>query len=505
MPIMMKSSARRWSLFFILSFLILLFLSPDSPLMHPFGCRCDSSWFFTAGKAWMEGMTPYVDFADSKGPLLWLIYGMGYLLSPTSYLGVFWLSVIAYTVTFAFVWKTTRLFVGTPDALLVLACMSALFFCRIYHTEVRAEDFCMPWISMSLYYACKALLTPSPKDTRRGGWWTGVSLICCLLIKWNYFFILGGAALIVAGMAFCKKSYETIVYGLMGMAAVALPFAIYFAVAGNFGAFVHEYFVNTFLITDNDYSSGMFTRLPGILLGGRFAVFKTILLLSTLLGMIAFCRRFRMTPWLLLAYVPFYLFLELKATGLHYCTTAVPFLVFLLIFAISKLSSSKRKIPSAAYAILALAVCVGGIGFNLRKDRLVFCKSADQDEWDAIQKIMASKDKPRILFSANDYGQGLLTRALPACKYWARQSGANSEMTSEREQAIRAGKPDFIFIMVQPNPQLRKLALECGYRQCHAPLPNPNGTTTPRALPIYRKDAIRETEIFPQESHIFCK
>lgn len=461
--------------------------------MHPFGCRCDSSWFFTAGKAWMEGMTPYVDFADSKGPLLWLIYGMGYLLSPTSYLGIFWLSVIAYTVTFAFVWKTTRLFVGKREAFLVMAWMSALFFFRIYHSEVRAEDFCMPWICISLYFACKALLMPSPKDMRRGGWWIGVSLICSLLIKWNYFFMLGGVTLIVTGVSFSKKSYEGIVFGLLGMIAVALPFAIYFAVAGNFSAFVHEYFINTFLITDNDYSAGMFTRLSTILFGGRYAIFKTLMLLSTLLGMIAFCQRFRMSFWLLLAYVPFYLFLELKATGMHYCSTAVPFLVFLLIFAINKFTSLKSNIPSAVYAILALSICVGGVCLNLRKERLVFFKSAQQDEWDAIQKIMAPKNQPRILFSANDYGQGLCTRALPACKYWAKQSGANNEMITEREEAIRAGKPDFIFIMVQPNPKLRRLVLECGYHQCFARVSNSNGTTM-RALPIYKKDTIRKDQ-----------
>ncbi len=274
------------------------------------------------------------------------------------------------------------------------------------------------------------------------------------------------------------------------MTVVALPFAIYFAVVGNFSAFVHEYFVNTFLITDNDYSTGMFTRLSSILFGGRFAIFKTLLLLSTLLGMLAFCHRFRMSLWLLLAYVPFYMFLELKATGLHYCSTAVPFMVFLLIFTINKLSSFKSEIPPAIYVILALLICVGGVGFNLRKERLVFFESPQQAEWAAIQKIMSSKNKPRILFSANDYGQGLLTRALPACKYWAKQSGANSEMIREREQAILAGKPDFIFIMVQPNPQLRKLALECGYRQCLAPIPNSNGTTTICALPVYKKEAI---------------
>ncbi len=148
----------RWSVLFVFSFIMLLLLSPDSPLMHQFGGRCDSSWFFTAGKAWMEGMTPYVDFADSKGPLLWLIYGIGYLLTPTSYTGVFLLSVIAYTLTFGFVWQTCRLKLRKRDSLIVVACMSTCFFCKIFHTEVRAEDFCMPAICGGIYISCSALV-----------------------------------------------------------------------------------------------------------------------------------------------------------------------------------------------------------------------------------------------------------------------------------------------------------------------------------------------------------
>ncbi len=148
----------KWAAFVVFSFVILLFLSPDSYLMDTYGLRCDSAWFFTCGKAWMEGLTPYVDFADSKGPLLWLIYGLGYLLSPTSYHGVFWLSVIAYAVAFAFIWRTSRLFVGKREALLVLFVMPLFLFFITYHAEVRAEDFCMPAICGGLYFTCSALV-----------------------------------------------------------------------------------------------------------------------------------------------------------------------------------------------------------------------------------------------------------------------------------------------------------------------------------------------------------
>ena len=51
---------------------LLFIISPDSYTHDLYG-RHDSAWFFMCGKAWMEGLTPYVDFADSKGPVLWLI------------------------------------------------------------------------------------------------------------------------------------------------------------------------------------------------------------------------------------------------------------------------------------------------------------------------------------------------------------------------------------------------------------------------------------------------
>ncbi len=309
----------------------------------------------------------------------------------------------------------------------------------------------------------------------------------CLLVKWNYFFMMGGMAIIVAGLSLRNKSYRGIVFGFLGMAVAILPFAIYFTVSGNMGAFIHEYFVNTFLITDSDYSSGMFLRLADLLFGGIYAIFKTTMLLAALLGIVAYCHGFRMSFWLVLAYVPFYLFLELKATGLHYCSTVVPFLVFLFAFIIGKSSAFVSKTSPWVCFAVSVAIYIGGIGFNMHEERFVFTPSKEQAEWDAIQKIMAKKKHPKIFFSANDYGQGLLTRALPACKYWAKQSGANAEMTKERELAVRTRKPDFIFIMVQPVPELRELALKSGYRQCYASFNTSNGKTVIRALPIFAK------------------
>ena len=59
-------------------------------------------------------------------------------------------------------------------------------------------------------------------------------MMYCLLIKWNIFLMMGGMALVIAGVSLRRKSADGIVCGLAGMVVMALPFAIYFAIAGNF-------------------------------------------------------------------------------------------------------------------------------------------------------------------------------------------------------------------------------------------------------------------------------
>lgn len=82
-------------------FVVLLFVSSDSYTHHKF-YHWDSVVFFTSGKAWVNGMVPYVDYADSKGPLLWFINWFGYIISPHDYTGIFWLSWISFTILYFF-------------------------------------------------------------------------------------------------------------------------------------------------------------------------------------------------------------------------------------------------------------------------------------------------------------------------------------------------------------------------------------------------------------------
>ena len=359
-----RLSTLRYVGLFLFSFFLLALLSPDSFLTHLCAHRCDSAWFFTCGKAWMEGMTPYVDFADSKGPLLWLIYGIGYLLSPTSYLGVFWLSVLAYTVTFDVVWRTARLFVGRRESLVVLVVLPALLLYRGIHEEVRAEDFCLPWICIGIYCTCRALMSPQGASVRKYAFWTGVGMAWCLLMKWNLFVLMGGMALVVLGVSLGRRRADGLLFGLLGIAVLVLPFVLYFLWKGNFTAMVQEYFVNTFLITGRGDDAGESRTVFHTFLTDRMSACYNVMLAGVFVGIFLFCRCFRITYWLVLSYVPFFLFLEFEPCISHYFAIVMPFYIFFLLPVVHYCSRSINRCPQIIFAVIVACICLGGTAYN---------------------------------------------------------------------------------------------------------------------------------------------
>lgn len=436
----------------------------------------------------MEGMTPYVDFADSKGPLLWLIYGVGYLLSPTSYIGVFWLSVLAYTVTFAFIWRTTRLFVGWREAAFVLAFMPTLLFLKIYHNEVRAEDFCMPWVCIAIYCTCRAFLNHNAVSLRKLAFWLGFSMACCLLIKWNMFFMMGGMAILVAVVSLAKKRLDGVLFGLLGIFTVIMPFVVYFLLKGNFSAFVQEYFVNTFLITGRGKDTGVWHTIFFNLLTDRSSLYQTITITGVFVGMVFFCHRFRMSYCLLFAYVPFFLFLGLEPSWNYYFTIVMPFYVFFLVFIANVLSGRLCNLPDAWFVTIAVFVCLLGVGYNVHRENLVFFPSPEQKTWGEIQSVMHRKKYPKILVMS-DNGYGLLVNALPACKYWAMQTNPSDAMLENRHEALKERKPDFVIVSAKyedVDTLFYPVLYESGYRQCYVTGVE-NGKTKKKAMPIYER------------------
>ena len=318
----MQSTWKHLGAFFLLALATLFFVSPNS-YTHDLFDQYDTAWFFTCGKAWMCGMTPYVDFADSKGPLLWLIYGVGYLLSPYNYIGVFWLSVLAYTGVFYYVFSIARLFL-TDDrkSYLVTVLMLLSYFCPWFHYEVRAEDWCQIFIAMSFYYCCRWLYADQAKAPKKGYqacFVLGVSLAGTLLIKYTITAMLGIVAIYMLYVIIRQRLnlFFSFLSLLSGFALVTLPFVIYMLLVGNFGAFIQEYFLNTLQTVQSSNSAGTYLREWLKLTGdARFAILFIIGCVGTyLMGEMVEKDK----------YFFFVSFLAFYAIAIHHCDDIIPY------------------------------------------------------------------------------------------------------------------------------------------------------------------------------------
>lgn len=73
----------------------LLICTKSSPL-YSLNDWVDSNAFFTMGKGIINGKIPYKDLFEQKGPLLYFIHGISYIISNKTFIGVFILEVLSF-------------------------------------------------------------------------------------------------------------------------------------------------------------------------------------------------------------------------------------------------------------------------------------------------------------------------------------------------------------------------------------------------------------------------
>ena len=109
---------KRWLLIysFITAALVLLFCSKSSPL-YPMNDWVDVQCFLTLGKGMLNGMVPYVDLYEQKGPVLYFIYAIVALFSNRSMFGQYLLEIITYGLFLYFSAKLAEIYLGNSKKL----------------------------------------------------------------------------------------------------------------------------------------------------------------------------------------------------------------------------------------------------------------------------------------------------------------------------------------------------------------------------------------------------
>ena len=147
---MRKRNLIIWS--FLCALAVLLFTTRSSPL---FVCNNwdDANSYFTMGKGLMNGLVIYRDLYDQKGPFLYLLYGLAYLISNRSFLGVFIFEILAATVFLYY----SGLFVQRKSSAILAYAMLPVLGAAVYSSWSfyfggAAEEFCLPFLAIALVH-----------------------------------------------------------------------------------------------------------------------------------------------------------------------------------------------------------------------------------------------------------------------------------------------------------------------------------------------------------------
>ena len=82
----------------LLCAIIFLFVCSKSSPLYPMNNWNDANSFFTMGKGMANGLIIYQDLFEQKGPLLYLLHAIAYLISNQTFLGIFIFEVISFSI-----------------------------------------------------------------------------------------------------------------------------------------------------------------------------------------------------------------------------------------------------------------------------------------------------------------------------------------------------------------------------------------------------------------------
>ena len=129
---------------FLIAFVTLAICSKSS-FLYPFNDWVDSNCYFTVGKGMMQGKVVYRDLFEQKGVLLYFLHGLAYLVSHTTFIGVYVIEVIAGTAYLYYSAKTAALFVNEKWIYFIIPVLAALVYSSKYFAHGdSAEELCLP-------------------------------------------------------------------------------------------------------------------------------------------------------------------------------------------------------------------------------------------------------------------------------------------------------------------------------------------------------------------------
>lgn len=376
----------------IVAFLFILHFSSSTTLFKPDCFGFDSAFFQSIGKLWLEGVIPYRDYFDHKGPVLFMINALGYVFSNTR-LGLFLVQSVIFSISLSLAYLTLRQFVNKKYSVIILVVM-ILYLGMVFGEGNLSEEYSLPFIFCMLLFQSKWLKKLKKSNAEETdishpkiySFIYGFCFMMIALIRINNALIPCVGILCIVWFLARRKQWKMIfqnaLFVIFGALVVFVPVAAYFYINNAFVPFINGTFLFNF-----QYSS-VHAALTSITNSKIF--YATPILLSWITGLYLLFRKefykgvFLIVTGALIAYMC------LGGNSYpHYFINAAPLIpiVFCFFMSSSESSDSNSKLKTLIQysAVLALIV-VFVYNINLRVEIIPYNPSVIEAGYANVQK-----------------------------------------------------------------------------------------------------------------------
>lgn len=450
---------------------LLLFFASRSSFFYPCNDWNDANSYFSVGKALFNGKVPYRDVFDQKGMYLYFLYGLAYLVSHTTFAGVFLLEGILAAFDLSGICRILMLYVKRGTALVLSPLVLAVIISsRSFYWGGSAEEICFPFLVWGLYLVLDYFKNDYPGEAM-GAWRIFAGGLLAGVVANIKFTVLGfffAWMMCVFLSFFVRKELirgiKSCFIFLGGMALPFLPWVIYFAVNKSLYEWYWGYvYINVFVYSNlNGEGPALYERvytLSKIL----YWVIRTnmiyfIFIIPGMIWAIMGKNRKWLERFLPLA-LSFFLFLGIYVGGSELPYYALPLAVFtvlgfalagrILEWGIGK-AFEKSGRPGAARAMWALsALLTAGLSVGIIWTNSMNIPHRLEKKEDIFlykfREIVEETPNPTLLnIGCLDAGLYTVCDIVPTCRWFQTQTLSIDDVEKEQERYIREGQTDYV-------------------------------------------------------------
>lgn len=455
----------------IIAFLLLMVCSRSS-FLYPCNDWNDANSYFTMGKAMMNGQVIYRDLYDQKGPYLYLLYGIAYIINHNSFAGVFVIEIISITIFLASCYKILNMYCKKQVSCLLLPVIgAAILSSKSFYFGGAAEEFCLPLLGISLYYSLKYFKEQYPAlPDNRMIFVNGIMAGIVMQVKYTILgFYFAWMAMITLAILF-KKDFKNFLKScfafFFGMLSTMIPWLLYFGIHGALDDWYQCYIYNNVFLYSNflEAGNGIFQRiysLAKILYWLILENFSYFVLIICGMGYFLLSLKVRWYEKINLLAMATFMFLGIYVGGSTLPYYSIPLMVFvplgavatgkaleriLLYFSLRK-KGVKNEIVRAMSLILTILVMVISMAFSHYYSMNSYFMEQDKNSYFLFKfKEIVTQEKNPTLLTVSCLDAGLYTVAdiMPTCKFFQTNGISFQEMFQEQHRYIEEGRTQFV-------------------------------------------------------------